>query len=76
MPHCKHHEIVLLTEPGKKLRCRHCHLVINEEDLSDGNCPECYEVSGLKRSDFEPIEPKGSHTTRYSCEACGAIITI
>ena len=73
---CKHQELVLLAKPNKKLRCRHCHLVINEKELADGNCPECYEASGEKRSDFEPVESEGNDKARYSCEACGAIITI
>ena len=75
MPHCKHQELVLLEKPNIKLRCRYCNLVIDEEELADGNCPECYEVSGDKRSDFEPVESEDNDTIRYSCEACGAIIT-
>ena len=71
---CRHRELVLLPPPDKKLRCRHCHLVIGEKDLADGNCPECYEVSGMKRRDFEPVEPETGGAVRYRCETCGAII--
>jgi phage FluMu protein Com len=71
---CRHHELILLPPPDKRLRCRHCHLVIGEKDLADGNCPECWEVSGMKRRDFEPVASDGGVTTRYRCESCGAII--
>lgn len=73
-PACKHEHLILLPKPGKKLRCIHCHLTINEKELADGFCPECYEVSGMKRLDFEPLEPVEERTIRYRCENCGAII--
>jgi len=76
MPLCNHQTIVLLAPQGKKLRCRHCHLTINKKELADDYCPECYEVYGVKRRDFEQLEPEGDNKTRYSCEKCGAIILV
>ena len=74
MPHCNHQNLVLLTPQAKKLRCRHCHLTINEEELADGCCPECYEVYAVKRRDFDQLEPEDNGKTRYTCEECGIII--
>ena len=48
--------------------------MINEKEIEGGFCPECYEVYGVKRLDFEPLEPADAGKTRYSCENCGAII--
>lgn len=72
---CTHQKLVLLAPQEKKVRCRNCHLTINEEELADGFCPECYEVHGVRRSDFEPVETNDDEDVRYSCETCGAIIT-
>lgn len=71
---CRHQELVLLPQPEIRLRCRHCHLTIGQEELAEGHCPECYETYGLKRRDFEPLEPEGDGKVRYCCEKCGAII--
>lgn len=76
MPDCRHQKLMLLQPKGKKLRCRHCHLTIDEKDLSDGICPECYEVSGIKRADFEQVSLDDGSTTRYSCEGCGIILKV
>ena len=76
MSRCRHQRLVLLAPQGNKLRCRHCHLTIDEEELTDGYCPECYEVNGAKRRDFEQLEPEDDGRARYSCEKCGAIVTI
>ena len=75
MSHCNHQRLVLLNQQDKKLRCRHCHLTIDEEELADGHCPECYDAYGVKRRDFEQLEPEGDGKVRYRCEECGAIIT-
>ena len=75
MPRCRHQNLVLIAPKGTKMRCRHCHLSIDEEELADGFCPECYETRGVKRRDFEAVEPEDDGTVRYSCEKCGAIIT-
>ena len=56
MSACLHHNLLLLSATGKKARCRHCHLTIDPEELSDNHCPECYEVYGLRRYDFEIID--------------------
>jgi hypothetical protein len=74
MTDCKHQQLVLLEADGTKLRCRHCHLTINEEELSQGFCPECLHVHGIKRTDFDRVEPEGKGETRYSCENCGIIV--
>lgn len=33
----------------KKYKCHTCHIVINESDLIDGNCPKCESNLGLKK---------------------------
>ena len=71
---CRHRELVLLPPSGKKLRCRHCHLTIGQEELANGHCPECYEAYGLKRRDFEQLKSDGDGQIRYCCEKCGAVI--
>ena len=73
MEKCNHKNLVLLPGPQKRLRCRHCHLTISVDELGDGHCPECFERSGDRRYDFEPV---GAETvsTQYRCETCGAII--
>lgn len=71
---CLHQKLVLIAPQEKKVRCRYCHLIIGEEELSDGFCPECYEVHGVRRNDFEPVERPDDEGTRYRCEMCGAII--
>ena len=75
MPQCKHQKLSLIPRQDKKLRCYHCNLTIDEKELADNYCPECYEVYGVRRRDFEQIETKADNKIRYSCEKCGAIIT-
>jgi hypothetical protein len=75
MPRCDHQEMALLPPRDKKLRCRHCHLTIDEKELTDGYCPECYTVYNVKRRDFEPVTTEDEGKIRYICEKCGAIIT-
>jgi hypothetical protein len=74
MDGCKHQHLILPRAPGKKLRCRYCHLSIDEKDLAEGHCPECYEISGVKRKDFEIIDTPNDQKRRYLCESCGAVI--
>lgn len=75
MTSCKHSQLVLLAENKKsRLRCRHCHLTISPEELTEGYCPECFEIDGKKRYDFEKLEVKKSQITKYRCEKCGIII--
>lgn len=71
---CNHDQLILLPEPVKRMRCRHCHLTIKADELGSGYCPECYEASGVKRDDFEEIKASKAGITRYQCEACGTII--
>lgn len=70
---CAHKKLVLLPEPQKRLRCRHCNLTISTDELGDGHCPECFEKTGCKRTDFEEI-PAKTVSAKYRCETCGAII--
>ncbi len=72
MSECKHHHLSLLPEQSERLRCRHCNLTIKAEELEAGYCPECFEISGKKRDDFEKMV--STHKTQYRCEACGIII--
>ncbi|HEU4340931.1 MAG TPA: hypothetical protein VFU31_05110 [Candidatus Binatia bacterium] len=74
MSSCNHTRLELLPDRKKKLRCRHCHLVIEGEELGDGCCPECLDRSGKKRYDFEEMETSDERTVRYRCEECGAIV--
>ncbi len=71
---CKHNILVML--PGKKnlLRCRRCHLTITADELGEGHCPECFEISGGKQYDFEEIPAVDTGKTRYRCEECGVIV--
>lgn len=72
MSECKHHNLTLLPQTAQRLRCRQCNLTIKADELEFDYCPECFEVSGKKRYDFEQVVfgPK----TQYRCENCGAII--
>jgi rubrerythrin len=74
MSDCRHQRLVLLEADGTKLRCRHCHLTIEEDELHQGSCPECLHVKGIRRSDFDRVEPEGKGETRYACEDCGTIV--
>src|SRR5918999_1533853 len=44
MSACRHHQLVLLPAQKAKVRCRHCHLTLNAEDLATRYCPECFET--------------------------------
>ena len=74
MSHCKHEVLTLVTIKNNKLRCRHCHLTISEDELGSNCCPECLAVHKIRRRDFEKVIPEDSGTTRYCCEQCGAVI--
>ena len=74
MTECNHQTLVLLPDTRQKLQCRHCHLTIMADELGDGYCPECYEIDGWKRSDFESVVTSGTEKTRYRCEECHIII--
>ncbi len=74
MPACKHEVLTLMPLPEARVRCRHCHLTISAQELGSGCCPECLEVYGLRRSDFEEVRADSEGRTRYRCDACGLIL--
>jgi len=76
MSHCKHLTLVLIPEKQHVLRCRHCHLTIDADELRGGYCPECYENRGIRHYDFDSIESPDKGETRYRCEECGLIIEV
>jgi hypothetical protein len=71
---CPHTNLTILGSAQRKLRCRHCHLTIDAEELSESYCPECYESTGYKKSDFDPVASAGPKAIRYRCEDCGVLI--
>ena len=75
MDSCSHNNLLLLLDRNKnKLRCRHCHLTINADEIGDSYCPECYEREGWKRYDLEEMQTPDSAGARYRCEDCGIFI--
>ncbi len=74
MSNCPHHNLLLLEVPAPRLRCRHCHLTIREDELDGGFCPECYETSGKRRYEFETLAGADGEI-KYRCEDCGLLIT-
>jgi predicted RNA-binding Zn-ribbon protein involved in translation (DUF1610 family) len=74
MPTCKHKNLIL-EKQAKKVRCRYCHLTIDEKELGSGYCPECEEVYGVRRRDFEAVKTKNEGEVIYRCEDCGTLIT-
>jgi len=74
MDSCRHEILTLMQAPASRLRCRHCHLTISEEELGDGCCPECLEVSKMRRRDFEKIAAAEGETARYYCQTCGLVV--
>lgn len=71
---CKHEVLTLVPMQSNRLRCRHCHLTISEDELGSGDCPECLEVHRIGRRDFEQITAADRKTIRYCCENCGTVI--
>lgn len=71
---CKHTSLTLLLGEKDKLRCRHCHLTIEKNELGGGYCPECFEARGERNYDFENLQDIEPASTRYRCEGCGIII--
>lgn len=74
MPRCRHRHLTLLAPSGKRLKCRHCHLTLKPDELEGGYCPECFEVDGKRRYDFDEIVGADTGLTRYRCEACGLVV--
>jgi Zn finger protein HypA/HybF involved in hydrogenase expression len=75
MPVCSHRTLELLPERSETLRCRHCHLTIDGDELAGSYCPECFDRSGDKRYEFDTIDRTDNEVARYLCEECGAIVT-
>jgi len=72
---CKHLNISLIKPDTKKrLKCRHCHLTISEDEIGKGFCPECFESTGKKNYDFDSIPSQTLGKVRYRCESCHVII--
>ena len=71
MDTCRHQRLVLVKQDKNKLRCTHCHLTINEDELESDCCPECWEAEGVRRRDFEKLERKDTDSGTYRCEECG-----
>ena len=75
MTPCRHATLELLVERKSTMRCRRCHLTMAAEELGDGYCPECFDISGTKHFDFEELAHTGSQGSRYRCEDCGILIS-
>ena len=74
MTTCSHSQLVLLPDVKKRLRCRHCDLTIDADDLTQKYCPECYERDHRRRYDFDDVAPAHADAVRYRCEQCGVLI--
>jgi hypothetical protein len=74
MTSCTHTTLELLPQPKKRLRCRHCHLTIAQDDLKEGYCPECFDSCGVKQYEFEEMAAERNEVVQYRCEDCGVII--
>jgi hypothetical protein len=72
---CRHATLELLPVKKGKIRCLHCHLTIAADELGDGYCPECFEVHGRKRYEFEPMKDPVPEVARYRCVDCGIIVS-
>jgi hypothetical protein len=74
---CSHANLVLLQpQTAIRLRCRHCHLTIDEAELSGGSCPECREEHGVHRSDFEEVEVTTRSEAEAWCDDCGVRVPL
>jgi len=71
---CSHEVLSLAPAAKSRLRCRHCHLTITEDELGSDCCPECLEVHKIRRRDFERVPADDSSLVRYCCEGCGLVI--
>jgi predicted RNA-binding Zn-ribbon protein involved in translation (DUF1610 family) len=76
MTTCNHTALELLPVRKRTMRCRHCHLTIDGEELANSYCPECFERSGERRYEFEELEAMNDGVATYRCEQCGAIVKI
>ncbi len=74
MTACNHSKLIQLLEEKNRLRCRHCHLTIKADELGENYCPECFEVHGKKRYNFEEIAAADAIKPQFKCEECGIMI--
>lgn len=74
MDSCRHQKLILIKKENNKLRCAHCHLTINRDELESDFCPECWETEGIRRRDFEKVEEKNTDIDTYRCEQCGIAV--
>ncbi len=74
MNSCEHKNLALLPEQKSRVRCKHCHLTIQADELGKSYCPECFEETGKRRYDFEEIPAEKTKVAQYRCEDCGIII--
>lgn len=70
MDACRHRNLLLVTPPKDRIRCRHCHLTLKRDELKNGYCPECYAATGVKRFDFDEVAATPSDKVQYRCEDC------
>ena len=75
---CGHRNLFLLpSESEDRVRCRCCHLTIKVGELGSSYCPECYDIEGKKRYDFEEVEAEqNNEQVQYRCEDCGLLISV
>ncbi len=71
MEQCRHQRLILVKNDKPKLRCRHCHLTIDKEELESDFCPECWENDHIRRREFEEVRQEKQDFDTYRCEDCG-----
>ncbi len=76
MASCNHKTLELLPVRKRTLRCKHCHLTLDADELGDSFCPECIERSGNRHYEFEELETTNTGAATYRCEECGAIVKV
>jgi hypothetical protein len=74
MTACQHTTLELLPSRKRTLRCRHCHLTLDAEELGDNACPECFERSGKRHYEFDELAASSDGAAVYRCEQCGVIV--
>jgi predicted RNA-binding Zn-ribbon protein involved in translation (DUF1610 family) len=62
-----------MPDTKKRFQCKICHLTITADELGKGFCPECFERTGKKNYDFDPVTSQSSGKVRYRCESCGIV---
>jgi hypothetical protein len=74
MSSCTHTTLELLPVRKSALRCHYCHLTLSRDELQNGFCPECFEVSGTRRYEFDEVKGPEEGLSRYRCADCGIVI--